>query len=223
MASEIDSLQDTLQASLEGAFNTGACPYDKVAALVLYWAEDDFNPSCAEEAKKVVDLFRTDLQYEVQTFPIPMSNSRNLLEQAVVNFKCINDGESSLLIIYYSGHADPDEKRGKAVWAAYVKCLQHKSFFYRRLSMVQETIWTPNSRVVRDPNHASIYSRRCFPHLRLLLCVARYQKSRRRPFGAAVCGGSKCPNPATRTIFLHAVLRRRGEEGVPRAKWIESQ
>ncbi|KAI9779801.1 MAG: hypothetical protein M1816_003337 [Peltula sp. TS41687] len=118
MASETDSLQDTLQTSLEGAFNTGACPYDKVAALVLYWAEDDFNPSCAEEAKKVVDLFRTDLQYEVQIFPIPMINSRNLLEQAVVNFKCINDGESSLLIIYYSGHADPDEKRGKAVWAA---------------------------------------------------------------------------------------------------------
>lgn len=120
MASETESLRETLQNSLEGAFNTGACPYDKVTVLVLYWAEDDFSPSCAEEAKKVVDLFRTDFQYEVQIFPIPTRNSRNLLEQAVVNFKCVNDSESSLLIIFYSGHADPDEKRGKAVWAAYV-------------------------------------------------------------------------------------------------------
>src|SRR5947207_2738207 len=162
MANETDILRETFQKSLEGAFNTGACPYDKVAALILYWAEDDFNPSCAEEAKKVIDLFRTDFQYEVQIFPIPMSNSRNLLEQAVVNFKCVNDSESNLLIIYYSGHADPDEKRDKAVWAAYVYILHDNTGLLGSLPNVQEAIWTSNPRLVRYPTYASTCSRRCF-------------------------------------------------------------
>jgi len=118
MANEPADLAQALQKSLQGAFSTSASPYEKVSALVLYWAEDDFKPSCAEEAAKVVELFRNDLNYNVQTFPIPISNSWNLLLQAVVNFMCCNDGHSSLLIIYYSGHADADEKRGKAVWAA---------------------------------------------------------------------------------------------------------
>jgi len=118
MADAPADLAQVLQKSLQGAFSTSASPYEKVSALVLYWAEDDFETSCAEEAQKVVELFQTDLNYDVQVFPIPITNSWNLLLQAVVNFMCFNDSHSSLLIIYYSGHADPDEKRGKAVWAA---------------------------------------------------------------------------------------------------------
>jgi hypothetical protein len=121
MESQID-LQNELQKNLDrvfdGASGDRVCPYGRAAVLVLYWAEDDFNPPCEVEAKSVVDVFRREFHYSVQVFPIPMMNSRNLLEQAVVNFKCHNDGEDCLLIVYYSGHADPDEIRGKAIWAA---------------------------------------------------------------------------------------------------------
>jgi hypothetical protein len=114
----MDSLKNELQRTLDGAFPFTGCPYDRVVVLILYWLEDDFRPSCAEEAQKVLDLFSKDFHYETEIFQIPSYNSQNLLEQAVVNFKCANDSDSSLLIVYYTGHGDPDEARGKAVWAA---------------------------------------------------------------------------------------------------------
>jgi hypothetical protein len=118
MAKEAANLAIQLQSSLENAFPGIASPYQQVSALILYWMEDDFNPSCAKESRQVVEIFENDFYYKVEVFPIPTFNSWNLLQQAVVNFKCSNDGHSNLLIVYYSGHADSDQQRGKAVWAA---------------------------------------------------------------------------------------------------------
>jgi len=122
MSLRADSLRDQLQHRLDGAFPSSRCPYDKVAALILYWLDDDFNPSCAKEAEKVVELFKKDFQYETQVFPIPSLNAQSALEQTVSTFKYHNEPksylESNLLIVYYSGHGDPDIDREKAVWAA---------------------------------------------------------------------------------------------------------
>jgi hypothetical protein len=113
-------LASRLQGALSRALAHNRQPYDRVGVLVIYWAEDDFPISCAEEAGKVIDVLRNEYHYEVKSFAIPLRNCRNELEKAVVDFKVQFDDESqsNLMIVYYSGHADSDEKRGKAVWAA---------------------------------------------------------------------------------------------------------
>ena len=113
-----DELKEQFQCSLSGAFPTRSFPYEKAAVLILYWAEDDFQPPCEGEANEVRDLFSHRFLYETVVFRIPSENSRNALEKAVVDFKYAHDASSSLMIIYYSGHGDPDDLRGKAVWAA---------------------------------------------------------------------------------------------------------
>ncbi|EXJ71729.1 uncharacterized protein A1O5_05538 [Cladophialophora psammophila CBS 110553] len=113
-----DHLKRELQSDLSASFPKRGFPYQKVAALVLYWTEDDFQPPCKDEAREVKDLFSTGLGYDTVVFPIPSTNSRNALEKAVVDFKYAYDLGSNLMIVYYSGHGDPDDKRGKAVWAA---------------------------------------------------------------------------------------------------------
>ena len=111
-------LKEQFQHSLSGAFPTPGFPYAKAAVLVLHWAEDDFQPPCEAEAREIQELFSHKLFYDTVLFRIPSQNSRNALEKAVVDFKFTNDTSSSLMIIYYSGHGDPDIRRGKAVWAA---------------------------------------------------------------------------------------------------------
>ncbi len=113
-----DDLREHFERTLSGAFPTRGFPYSKAAVLILYWAEDDFRPPCEEEAREIQELFSQQFIYDTVVFRIPSENSRNALEKAVVDFKYANDASSSLMIIYYSGHGDPDGKRGKAVWAA---------------------------------------------------------------------------------------------------------
>ncbi|KAK0719308.1 hypothetical protein B0H67DRAFT_642672 [Lasiosphaeris hirsuta] len=119
----VGALAAGLQQSLTKAFGSKSSPYDRVGVLVLCWAEDDFPISCRAEALKVANILESGYCYEVETFLIPVQNSRasqNALEAAVVGFKqrYDMDGEANLMIVYYSGHADPDEHRGKAVWTA---------------------------------------------------------------------------------------------------------
>lgn len=122
MDSEADALKEKLQRRLDGSFPSARCPYDRVAVLVLYWLEDDFAHPCAKEAEKVVNMFKNSFGYDTQTFPIPTKNAQSALEQTITSFKYHNEPidhlESALLIVYYSGHGDPDLKSGKAVWAA---------------------------------------------------------------------------------------------------------
>ena len=113
-----EDLREHFDQTLSGAFPTRGFPYRKAAILILYWAEDDFQPPCEKEADEVRKLFSRKFQYDTVVFPIPSDNSRNALEKAVVDFKFANDAENNLMIIYYSGHGDPDKLRGKAVWAA---------------------------------------------------------------------------------------------------------
>lgn len=119
----VDAWAAGLQRSLARAFSDSPSQYDRVGVLVLCWAEDDFAISCKIEAQRIVDLLKKRFRYEVETCLIPAENSRaarNALEETVVRFKRRYDvdGEANLMIVYYTGHADPDERRGKAVWAA---------------------------------------------------------------------------------------------------------
>jgi hypothetical protein len=111
-------LKEHFQQAVSGAFPTRRFPYEKAAVLILYWAEDDFQPPCEGEAREVRNLFSHKFRYDTEVFRIPTENSRNALEKAVVDFKYDYDASASLMIVYYSGHGDPDDVRGKAVWAA---------------------------------------------------------------------------------------------------------
>lgn len=113
-----DNLLEQLQGDLSLSFPKRGFPYNRVSALILYWTEDDFQPPCEEEAREIRDLFCDDFGYETIVFTIPSQNSRNALEKAVVDFKYTYDDPSNLMIVYYSGHGDPDDQRAKAVWAA---------------------------------------------------------------------------------------------------------
>jgi hypothetical protein len=115
---EVDELRQGLQRGLDKTFLHGDGVYDSAAVLILYWEKDDFPSSCADEATQVQQLFEVDLAYHTESFPIPLANSYNELEHRISTFKRVHDSESGLIIVYYSGHGDPDERRGKAVWAA---------------------------------------------------------------------------------------------------------
>lgn len=115
---EVEALQQGLQRDLDKTFLHGDGVYDSAAVLILYWEKDDFMFSCADEANQVQQLFAVDLKYHTESFAIPLENSYNELEHRISIFKKAHDSESALLIVYYSGHGDPDERRGKAVWAA---------------------------------------------------------------------------------------------------------
>ena len=118
MESQPDDLREELQKDLDKSFAQKCCPYKKVAVLILYWKEDDFELSCAEEARKVVDLFRNDFRYPTEILEIPSEDSQNFLEFKMAEYRFKNDTNSSLLIVYYSGHGVRDPKLEKAVWAA---------------------------------------------------------------------------------------------------------
>jgi hypothetical protein len=111
-------LRQGLQRDLDKTFLHGDGVYDSVAVLILYWEKDDFTFSCAKEAEQVQQLFEVDLRYHTESFRIPLVNSYNKLEHRISTFKSVHDSESALLIIYYSGHGDPDDRRSKAVWTA---------------------------------------------------------------------------------------------------------
>ncbi|KAF8533785.1 hypothetical protein BDD12DRAFT_809888 [Trichophaea hybrida] len=112
-----NELRATLQHELIGAF-PGRSKYDRASVLTLYWEEDDFEPPCKMEVGIVNELFRNDFHYETETFVIPSENSYNMLELALVDFKCRNDGLNNLLIVYYCGHGDESIDLQKAVWSA---------------------------------------------------------------------------------------------------------
>ena len=118
MGDDQSTLERQLQEDLETTFLHHGCPYSNAGVLVLYWHKDDFTPSCAEEAQKVITLFRGDFHYNTEQFEIPMENSHNQLEHAISRFKLKYDFVSNLLVVYYSGHGDRERSSGKAIWAA---------------------------------------------------------------------------------------------------------
>ena len=115
---EDEKLRQGLQWNLDKTFLHGDGVYDSAAVLILCWEKDDFEFSCADEAEQVQQLFAVDLRYHTESFRIPLVNSYNELEHRISTFKKVHDSESALLIVYYSGHGDPDDQRGKAVWTA---------------------------------------------------------------------------------------------------------
>jgi hypothetical protein len=107
--------------SLGGYFPAGSQYYTHVNTLLLYWEEDDLG--CQKEVKKLKDLLEQHFRYAVYTFVIPTRRSQALLQREISKFVLEHSLESTLTIIYYSGHGDPDdetdERLRKLILAAY--------------------------------------------------------------------------------------------------------
>ncbi len=92
--------------------------YKFVSVLVVYWAsKGNENHGYKEEGDQIAEVFQEGYGYEVETFPIPARMSEVALDHKISSVLLRLDS-SSLFILHYGGHADPDEKSYKSVWAA---------------------------------------------------------------------------------------------------------
>lgn len=109
---------------LRGQFPTsGIKIYNKVTVLSIYWQADYMG--CIKEARAINKLFSDEFGYEVKEFAIPSEKSYLALLKEITNLIEEHGLRGSLLIVYYGGHGDSDEKdqRYGSVWTAYVSLL----------------------------------------------------------------------------------------------------
>lgn len=118
------SLQDRLNRAI--ARKKGPNEYWRVGLLILHWENTDLI-GIQDEVEAVDQTFSRRFRYEVQRFAIPLSKPQRRLQEAVIQFIREYESEESLLIVYYGGHGDQDDKKGsdgqgmrRAVWSAYV-------------------------------------------------------------------------------------------------------
>ncbi|KAL9117550.1 MAG: hypothetical protein Q9187_005912 [Circinaria calcarea] len=91
-----------------------AGPYQNVAVLLISWADELDDLQCDEEVKKLQKVFQRKYNYTVSRLVI----GREKAPQHQVNFKMAQflldqDGQSSLLIVYYAGHGMPGNTPGQ--------------------------------------------------------------------------------------------------------------
>lgn len=92
--------------------------YARVHVLMLWWHKNDLHPE--NEIRALRSLLEHKFNYTVSTFEIPDDGSQHyLLIRRLLDTREEHSAQDSLLIIYYAGHCDSDE-RGKARWAASV-------------------------------------------------------------------------------------------------------
>ncbi|KAI0879574.1 hypothetical protein GGS24DRAFT_437941 [Hypoxylon argillaceum] len=93
-------------------------PYTAVNVVMLSWAENDLHPE--KEIESLSRLFRDFLHYEVSNFKIPGDGTQadQLYDQLRSSVRQL--AKDALLIIYYAGHCDKDEKE-HVRWAAFEK------------------------------------------------------------------------------------------------------
>jgi hypothetical protein len=116
-----DTFRDEFKRSLGDYFVGGTQYYTHVNVLLLYWEEDDLG--CQKELKKLTGILEEHFHYAVHTFVIPTRRSQALLQREISEFVLKYSLESTLTIIYYAGHGDPDdetvERQRKLILAAY--------------------------------------------------------------------------------------------------------
>ena len=117
MDSALDDLKYELTQGLSKYTARGTREYESVRVLLLFWADDDLG--VLREVLDVTAMFRDVFHYDVIQFVIPSERSEASLSREINSFVYEYGLEDSLLIIYYSGHADPDrDGNQESIWAA---------------------------------------------------------------------------------------------------------
>lgn len=87
-------------------------PYRAVHGLFLAW-KDVAQPEAAikEQLSDLKDTLKHYYNYDqIETWEIPSHKPYNALDRKLRDFIDDNDGEKTLLIVYYRGHAARDER-----------------------------------------------------------------------------------------------------------------
>lgn len=99
-------MQNWWDAAMVKNFN--AHSYDRVAVLIIKWIDRLDDLKLSPEAKELSDLFRNKFNYNVETVALNDGGRKpqHQLNAHLTNFVAEHDGPNSLLIVYYTGHAE---------------------------------------------------------------------------------------------------------------------
>lgn len=97
----LEVLARDLSTSLFRATPNGL--YDKVAVLALHWVNDDIGVDIMES--ELLHLFERVYRFNVQTYVIPLGTTQLGFTKFLDGWHKDNQGERTLRIIIYSGHA----------------------------------------------------------------------------------------------------------------------
>ena len=93
--------------------------YSNVQVLLISWKDDDLG--VAKEVEKLQNVFNDLYHYDVEVYQIPSVKPDKALKRRILEF-LDGDGEETLLILYYAGHAKKSLQLNEApIWLAYVK------------------------------------------------------------------------------------------------------
>lgn len=109
---------EDLQKAIQTSFPRAAHPYVAVTVLLLRWIDDDLNIQV--ELDRLRNVFDFQFNFTTEQWNIPSKNSTRALQAKLYDFQEAHQSESELLIVYYGGHGEAS-RRGKSIWAAYVK------------------------------------------------------------------------------------------------------
>ncbi|KAF8851256.1 hypothetical protein BDZ45DRAFT_750839 [Acephala macrosclerotiorum] len=118
-----DTFRDEFKRSLGDYFVGGTQYYTHVNVLLLYWEEDDLG--CQKELKKLTGVLEEHFHYQFTSSLFPLGDLLEwspLLQREISEFVLKHSLESTLTVIYYAGHGDPDdetvERQRKLILAA---------------------------------------------------------------------------------------------------------
>jgi hypothetical protein len=105
-----------LQAAANAVFpNDSRSKYKRVTVLMLSWEDEDPNLPVSIEISKLLDVFRSTYNFDVEIWKIPDRNPQWALTQRVMEFVCpAADDKENLKIVYYAGHGRLTKTRSLA-------------------------------------------------------------------------------------------------------------
>ncbi|KAI0179602.1 hypothetical protein GGR52DRAFT_589303 [Hypoxylon sp. FL1284] len=108
-------LVEYFRRSTDGMFAANGA-YSHVRVLLITWSESDLSGT-EKEVGALYTLLKTKFHYEIESFKIPSDETAaNRLHLEIIE-RGKQAVTGTLLIVYYAGHCDKDD-RGNALWAA---------------------------------------------------------------------------------------------------------
>ncbi|KAL8655282.1 MAG: hypothetical protein Q9210_000985 [Variospora velana] len=151
--SKLEVFTTDLREAIYTSFPRLTTPYTSVHVLLLSWAEDDLN--VLEELIVLKRVFENQFRFATEQWDIPSQNSTRAVQTKLYDFQDAHQDENELLIVYYGGHGDADRRRGRSIWAAYVRYPQGVGQLYESAVLGVPTVLLTVSRYNR-PNSPTI-------------------------------------------------------------------
>lgn len=118
---DIRKLGADLDAAVQAAWPTRhQSRYSQVHTLLISWVDDDLG--VWQEIVTLRTVFEERYHFQVEEYKIPNTHQPDrALKSIVIDFLNSHDGQGSLLIVYYAGHARrAPEANAAPLWCAYV-------------------------------------------------------------------------------------------------------